>query len=65
MGKIVYKRYQIRLHKKNYDILVPYWMPDKLWLAPYGSFYKNGEGSDLLGDRYAMKCMRNAFITLA
>lgn len=65
MGKIVYKRYQIRLHRKNYDILVPYRMPEKLWLAPYGSFYKNGEGADLLGDRYAMKCMRNAFITLA
>ncbi len=65
MGKIVYKRYQIRLHKKDYDILVPYCMPQNLWLDPRGYIYKQADFSELFGDRHAMKCLRNAFITLA
>lgn len=65
MNKAVYKRYLIKLHGKEYDILIPYYMPHNLWLSPSGYFYKYGEGSDLFGDRKAMKCIRNTFITLA
>ena len=65
MGKIVYKRYQIYLHKKCYEVLVPYQMPQKVWLDPRGYLYKHADCSELFVDINAMKCIRNAFITLA
>ena len=65
MGKIVYKQYKICLHKKNYEILIPDIIPQNLWLDPRGYLYQNADSSDLFGDRDAMKCLRNVFITLA
>lgn len=65
MGRIVFKQYFLKLHGKQYDILIPDRLPENMWMVPRSFIYKYSEGSELLGDRDTARWLRNTYITLA
>lgn len=64
MGKFVVNEYHIKLHGKEYDILVPSVNITEMWAFPMRDRNKLDNWDAIEGNRLAMQWVRNAYITL-
>ena len=64
MGKFVFNEYHIKLHGKEYDILVPSVNITEMWAFPMRDRNKLDNWDAIEGNRLAMQWVRNAYITL-
>lgn len=64
MGKFVFKEYHIKLHGKEYDVLVPSINITEMWAFPMRDLGKCDNWDVIEGNRLAMQWVRNAYITL-
>ncbi len=64
MGKFVFNEYHIKLHGKEYDILVPSENITEMWAFPMLDLSKCDSWDVIEGNRLAMQWVRNAYITL-
>ena len=64
MGKFVFNEYHIKLHGKEYDILVPSVNITEMWAFPMRDLSKCDNWDAIEGNRLAMQWVRNAYITL-
>lgn len=64
MGKCIFKGYQISLHGKDYEVLVPSEPITEMWVELWETTCKNGDWDYCIVNRCALQWLRNSYIAL-